>query len=831
MSAPPNEIKLPPMTLPDITMPPPGSGSEPPPLPRKPAHLRRLHVPSSPRGAEAWRADAMRNKMAGPSEPSAPPLPPKPSYARAADVSTDSASPPPPPLPPKPAYARAEPKPVLPFRPDRPPTRPLPPIPDLGLAATNTATGSETSAPPERSIVSDALPLPVEPRPFHVDSDLLSAEDPNDIPSKLETPVAPPLCSLCHATLPSIFGELPLRKRDVFSLPPHNIHDVRSAAAAGLGGKRRRRRNENIVPVTLTPALSGAEFGPMLNECVRDARVGKIGRSMQVLVGFVVNTIVAQHNEGRNLFAQAVSRLRDNSAPLVRCSAFTFIGNVAAQSMFVRGRVAGDVENLSRLMFADVILAMRATEKEREVWDSAVRSALQLFSNSEITPTNLQREALLAIVASLEPHRHPDLTATLFEFADREFGEVKKSTHFYRDVETTVQVYSQTSSLSARRKLFRAILYAAVDDALQMNEGSWSKPADVEEQTRWLLAMLEAHDAGNALVLEFIKGAQDDFVWSLTRQIFVAPLLKSSGQGDEDVTHLGNSEEDDLSSRWGRTAVPFSNDGSEVDSTARAFDVSTKRYARAVRTANSVLHKPFVLRVLQALKRLADAAVKIQPNVGSAADEAVQRALEATLGLRRCERAERPAVEAAKCLRAMHDAAATLVGVPGAAGAALRVAELLLETILLAPAFAHPDLNTGDTDTVAAQFLAGRRYAVRRMLGDVDVALLLACLAISEPRWADSYASLVRQCLIELVGAAERGAALAAPFVDDPDPAVAYRAGVVYAAGEDSGSDAAPATPRDMTREMLRRARAGGVDAFDDAFAKALLFKDVVEPL
>ncbi len=698
----------------------------------------------------------------------------------------------------------------------------------MGLATTHTATGSETSAPPERSIVSDAFPLPVEPRPFHVDSDLLSAEDPNDIPSKLEVPVAPPLCSLCHATLPSVFGELPLRKRDVFSLPPHNVHDVRSAAAE-IEGKRRRRRDDNIAPVSLTPALSGAEFGPMLDECVRDARVGKSGRSMQLLVGFVVNTIIAQHNEGQKLFAQAVTRMRDNAAPNVRCAAFTFIGNVAAQAMFVRGRVASDVESLSRLMFADAILWMRAAERERDVWDSAVRCALQLFSNLEITPTHLQREALLAIVAALEPHRHPDLTATLFDFADREYGEVKKSTHFYRDVETTMRVYSQTSSLSARRKLFRAILYAAVADALQKNEGSWSKPGDIEEQTRWLLALFEAHDAGNALVLEFTLGAQDDFVWSLVRQLFVAPLLKSGGHGDDEMAHLGNSEEDDLSSRWGRTAVPFSNGGSEIDSTARAFDVSTKRYARAVRTANRVLHKPFVLRVLQALKRMADASAKMQTYLGSAADEAVARALLATMGLRRCERAERPAVEAAKCLRAMHDAAATLVGVPGAAAAALRVAELLLETVLLAPAFAHPDLKKSDADTVAAQFLTGRRYAVRRMLGDIDVALLLACLAISEPRWADSYASLVRQCLIELVGATERGAALAAPFVGDPDPAVAYRAGVVYAAGEDSGSDVAPATPRDMTREMLRRARAGGLDAVDDAFAKALLFKDVVE--
>lgn len=911
------------MSLPDLPSSPLGSGNDPPPLPRKPPGLRRLQAPSSPRGAEAWRADAMRQTGANLSASvesygAPPPLPPKPAYARAPEVSTgaisiDSSTPPP--LPPKPDHVRAEPKPQLPPRPHallteaRVPTRPLPPLPiptrpvPLGRdGAGSSRPGDDVddegagirdideNVPPERSVVSDALTVPREPPPFHIDSDFLSEHlsDPNDIPDALELPVAPPPCALSHAALPRVFGDPPLKKRDVFSLPPHNEHDVRSAAVEiahkrSRGRTRLRRaadaratpaRCQRIVCRYFEPALPGPEFATVLEEaaresCMTDANEPGVRspRAMQLLVGFVVKSVLFSAQRGRALFAEAIFRFRSSDQEQCRAAAFTLILNVAAQACFVRGRShPGVVESMAATLFADLVLGMKETETSNLLWDKAVRCALLLYASEDMVPTQRQRDALLALAANLPAHQHPDLTRRLFEHAEQSVisevsdgdrrlpgDNVKTPTHYFESMDETLGLYTRTSSLSTRRKLFRAIFRGAVDTAVREDANN-PPPSKVEEQALWLRAVLEAHDAGNALVLDFRQGCAPDFVLTLIRQLFFSPLLKSAH--DDTDAGITISEDDDASSRWGRTAPAFSADGEEQDTAERKFELSSRRHARSVRTANHLLCKPFALRVLRAIERAANAHAQARAADDDAcADEealaraAVRTAERAALQLRRCtpERATSnsapSAVAAAEQLRAIHDAAALLVGARGGAHAAAYLTELLLEAILLAPAFAPAgatgasaatslsSLTTAVGDSVAAEFLAGQLYAIRRMLLDVDAALLLALLSLTEPLWHERYVSQLRQCLVELVGALQEPASLLAPFAEDPDSAVAYRATVVYSTYSESSSSSASQQPQKITRELIRRAQLDdATQVIDDAYTKVLLFKNATNP-
>jgi len=801
--------------------------------------------------------------------PPPPLLPPKPVYARAADVSTlASGSGTPPPLPPKPAFARADPRPALPPKPSNlfaeriAPTRPLPllPIPEPSILEEG------IPIPPERSIVSDAITtLPPEPRPFHVDSDILSdgLPDPDDIPLQLELPVAPPLCSLRHAAIPRVFGDPPFRKRDVFALAPTNEYDVRSAAieiahnrsrSRGRKSKRsadlRLGREERVICHFFDPSLpQNSQFRAVLDATIQDLSASRSNdswsphRPMQLLIGFIIKAALYERERGRSLFAQSLARFRESSVAHVRSAAFTLIINVAAQACFVRGtKDSIMVEGLVMLLFADVVLAMRAQERDKLVWKSALKCALLLYASGDIAPTNLQREALLTLTTKIQPHRHPDLMKTLFEHAERNSVELNKSTHFFREIETSLLIYINTSSLSTRRKLFRAILFAAVDDAL--SGGEIAGLDNVDQQVEWVRAVLEVHDVANALVLDFRLDSGVQFVPELVRELFFAPLLKPSQQQLDRVETQGtNSDDDDMSSRWGRTAGgagPFSHNGDykeDQDSTARAFELSVRRHARAVRTSDRVLHKPFTLRVFQSLGKLAKYSASIRATDDSVAGKAIRRAETACHGLRRAEYED----NASNYFRDLHDATALLVGSPDAPNAAAYISELLIEALFLAPAFAPPSnpisnpisiSNSNPTsspveDSVAAQFLAGQRYAVRRALSFIDVSLPLALLTLTEPLWSDIYISQCRQCLVEIVGATSERAALLAPFAEDPDTTVAYRAEAVYATyfeSDPSSSGSEGGGREKFAREILKKAQQTN-SAGMDAYAKALFWR------
>lgn len=806
-----------------------------------------LQVPSSPRGAEAWRADARRQRGASTSVESynaPPPLPPKPSYARAPEVSTgamslDSSSPPP--LPPKPDYARADPKPQLPPRPHTlfsdVPRRPLPPLPipprpqplELSSCAV-VGEPDDENVPPERSVVSDAITVPLEPRAFGMNSDVLSENlsDPNDIPDELELPIAPPPCSLYHASLPRLFGDPPLKKRDVFSLPAHNEHDVRSAAveiahkrARGRGRSRRDLRSpprdQRVVCRSFEPSLPGAELQAVLDSAAGDGSE----RAMQLLVGYVIKAILHSPHQGSALFADALSRFRSSTDVRTRGLSFTLILNVAAQACFVRGRTqTGVVEAISLTLFADLVLGMRGTEMSRGVWDKATRCALVLYASDDMAPTARQRDALLVLAAHV--HQHPDVTRLLFEHAER--GD--EVTRFFNDADDAVSLYTRTSSLSARRKLFRAIFRAAVDEATR------DTAPLADEQSRWLLAILEAHDAANALVLEFRQGCASDFVLLLVRELFFASLQRQGADG-EAIAPI--SEDDDASSRWGRSAVAVS---AERDPADRVYELAARRHARAVRTANRALDKSFTIRVLRAIERRANAHAEARASADEAcadhtalARTACRSAERAVLRLRCAAVAsQHAAVACGAQLAALHDAAKLLVGARGAARAAASITELLLDAIMLSPTFSPLDTSPRSAaapDTIAAQFLGGQRYVIRRMLVDVDAALLLALLTLSEPLWYECYVSQLRQCLVELVGAVQERASLLKPFVEDPDTAVAYRASIVYATYcETSSSSGSPSPPQKETGELLGRRREGPSQALNDAYTKVLFFKN-----
>lgn len=723
---------------------------------------------------------------------------------------------------------RADAKPALPPRAhslldgDNVPARPLPALPgSFALPGNANGGGSDASrdrasaaddttvegdvllgdgAPPERSVVSDAVTVttPARTRPaFEFDNLSDSLSDPDNIPDALELPVAPPACALCHAGVPSAFGEPPLPAAALFRLPKHSAADVR-AAAGEIAAKRARARRQRARAST-APVDGGREYARALDDATRPDAERKSGpdglsaprmRALAAVVGCVVRARVREPAAGEAMFADALRAFVDSADPLTRCVAFALLTDVTKQATHIRPVADDGLERLCARMLAEHVLTMRAREQSRAVWDRAARAAVIVFGNGETPLTPTHRAALRALRAHLPAHRHLDGARALIALAGPRSPPPPPGSPPVPEapdpdcVDAAAHLYASTPSLAARRALFRELLRAAVWTAARALGINDEAAAD---QAALLGVVLEAHDAGAALVLEFRHGA-GGVVEALVREVFIEPLQRYP------AAELAEGDSGDGSARWRRLAAPASpSPDADADPAERAYALSERRHARAVRAAHKVLNKTLAVQALHELARMADASADSRRRAADDKEPAVRALADATdavRGLRKRGRDGKGA-EPARSLKKLHAAVSTLAGAPPSPRAAVGLAELVLEAVLLRPAFATPGSSPTGPDCAAGEFLAGQRHAVRAMLAQANVGLFLGLLQLTRGEWYLRRVSLMRQALVELVGAVPDRGGLLEGFKDDADTAVAYRAEVVYSnyAGDSDDTD------------------------------------------
>lgn len=802
----------------------------PPPLPPKPSYARG---PDLPRPAPPPPLPPKPDSARAPRLPELPPRPVKTPSLSASPVGSDSAR----------ANANRARRqqdvslPLPPFLP--PPRRPLPPLPPgavpgerrlndswtetVPVALDGLLAQTEFPQPPERSIFSECVPAAAtealnEGGPLaNAAIGEISALD----PPTFEVPMPPPPHSFCDCAVATLFPPptaefLSVRSTPAgvasthFRLSPESLDDVH-AGSISIERKRARGTRANPhargAPVPWRPYVGeepGAEVWTVLNEVVNVRSVSSPEWSIaaQLLVGFVISASLDSYEAGHGLLSEIVRRMRASTYTALRAAVFTVLINVFGQISFTSadGGATNSIEKVAADVLSEVLVVMDGVEQDPSVWEKATRCMLLFVNGNDwMLHCAISTEALIALTLHLDPLLHPDVDHILI--ADglcHRFGQGKnaKPRHDVDEVSmyaatggarVLLDLYVHTASLSARRRLFRLIVEVAVSRAFSLDEGL-QKAGDVEKQTEWLVVLLESHDVGNAMVLTFRFGSRPNFVMDTIRRLLFAPLMSTASSKGDGQSQNRSGLKVPVNTFGEKLASQDFSDSHENDSAAKARYVATTLYTRAVRAANHLLHKRFVLSVLCELEKMAEAHSRryatIEEHRHAEEWAILQDAGRQLYAMRDAGHAisQRTVTQE---LQKLFTAVAGFVTLGASPESVIRLADLVLESFLVAPMFSSFASGMNENavcNSAASLFLAGRRLVARDMVARANPAMFVNLLKLLEHSWQRRHVSEVRQCLIELIGVVPERASMLTDFSHDPDAAIVYRASLLYSA-------------------------------------------------
>ncbi|KAI0565644.1 hypothetical protein FGB62_16g163 [Gracilaria domingensis] len=782
-----------------------GQDDTPPPLPPKPAFAR-------------LQSEAP------------PPLPPKPDFARLGLIPQSA----PPPLPPKPDFARAD-KPVdalrkrksFPFSSTNvshdiavqnsippPPTRPVPPIPTSEHKPSYGEEGSwvpsfpdersqlDPPQPPEPTIVSDG---DVHRSSIGMEATELNAPFLSDQLPKLQTNLPQPPYPLRCYRLASLYQTLNVSEENenlndasLLTLSAENAEDALYGAFAVSRRRVKRPLSSSLrprAPVQWRPYESREPTGQawkVLHEYLTNDSLKTHGRNraLLLLTGYVVGACLEGMETGINLLTEIVRRMRGAERSERDGSVFTLLVNIAAHASFVKGSSWSRVEEVARKVFSDVVEDMHGRQDDDVMWERALRCYIFLLKSSDRHPSiNISSKCLAALALRMNELTHTDvdhvlicdgLYPRLHETWDEFLTSAKLNMDYFEDVgglKTILTLFADTFSPSARRQLFVLIYDFAVLKYLDgLTEDVVVRHRDNIDSFR---ALLQAHEMESVLTHVFKVGPWDGFVVDMLRVLLFNPLTyeylgtRAENSSDEDPT-VGRRA---FQEKTGSASASDSRLGSQVGKPYRA---PASRYISSTRALVKYLDKPFCISILREIERMALHHSKVlcqRETMDHAREWKILR--ETYFKILRFTFARRGDTDGdhSDVLNKLYASVVEITSGRSSVKCLLRMSEMIIEFFVMVTPFASRSRSRSvQWDSTAKMFLKGSISVPRQLLMEANPSMFSLLLLASNMKVPCKRLSENRQCLVEFLGSSKGGSGILAPFVEDKDPIVAYRA-------------------------------------------------------
>lgn len=788
-----------------------------------------------PKIAGAARVANGRGDSAFKSSP--PPLPPKPSFVRSSfspgPTSPRPTSPSPPPLPPKPeklieSAARQRTSvvtgaplglPDLAFAsqvvgsPLPPPTRPLPPVPRNPRKPSYEEEGSwvpsllddrsfvDASFPPEPTIASDGDIIRSGGLDV-LDASTLSLSD--HLPN-LKVPLSPPPFAAPHHVLASRYFPLHgpgAKDHDsascIVQLSPESAEDAKIGAV--VLSHSRLKRGRIPLPAVSTPipwnfyngTKKNHEVWNVLREYLTNVSLKSHGRAraLQLLTGYVVSACLESTDVGIGVLSEIVRRMRGAERSERDGSVFTLLINIASHTSFVQRASWHSVEHVTRKVFSDVVEGMHGRQDDNVMWERALRCFIVLLKASDQHPSNdISTKCIMALSLHIGDLTHADVGHVLISNGlchrlrrSREDGDVwttldENVLEEIGGIDTITTLFVDTTSTSATRDLFSIIFDVAVIDTVTVMTSD--SEDTLREQAAALKSYLRSHEMSILFAHTFRVGPWPSFVLDVLRLLLFRPLSHPSHSSG---THSDGSEQL-AASRAAFQEQAESADGSNASNDAvTLFRTSSSKYLAMVRAFVKCLNKTFCLQVLQRLGKMAERQsflLSQRESMNHPREWKLLREIDIEIQKFLYCGDGKSSVSLDSVLSSICIATQKLTSVRSSMRGTVKMMELVIEFFTIKMPFSAPCGLLGSEasiDSVAKQFLRGRIVTVRDLLTRTKPEIFEQLLFASRERVPTKRVSENRQCLVEMLGVSKSNVNLLRQFIDDDDPAVAYRA-------------------------------------------------------
>ncbi|CDF36151.1 unnamed protein product [Chondrus crispus] len=763
-----------------------------------------------------------------------PPLPPKPSFARGSAIHNPAA---PPPLPPKPENVRGEKivdlpqrtRPATNFSLHRhsgtdfdeisqgaallPPSRPVPAVPSSDRKPSYGEEGSwlpsnmdersqfDPPFPPEPTIVSEGDLMRSSGGPVDTSTQSFIEHIPN-----LTLPLPLPPYSAQRYRTSSMFPPIPRSDQHEGNLTEGFLSlSISSAEDSQVGAVvLSQQRLKGIAPLPIQNRApvkwrfyprneSGGEAWSVLHEYLTNTALKAHGRNraLQLLTGYVVSACLEGFEAGYGLLSQIVRRMRGAERSERDGSIFTILINIAAHTSFVHKSSWASVEGVAQKVFSEVVEHMHGRQDDYVMWDRALRCFLVLLRASNRRPSErISSRCLSALALHVGDLTHTDVDHVLvnegiyqrlYSLPDDSLGTSVDygCMEEIGGLDTVLTIYTDTASSSVRQGLFRVIYDVAVRICLEN-----TSQADVDilrDHIVTFRALLEVCEMSECFVHTFRVGPWPDFVMDTIRLLLFDPL------GWKSMDSLtGRINED--SSANDRTVLREKAESSSISGTrlsgtiGRAYQSSVSRYVVSIRTMVRLLDKPFCLKVIQQLEKMAiehAARLSKRETTHFAREWRILCEIESQLQRFIFSREEESEWSLTETLTKFYVATVDMTSGRCNLGSVLRLSEMIIDFFAVKVPFSKRTsvLANVAVDSGPKMFLKGQFLVSKELLEKANPSIFTLLLLATKTKRPSQRLSECRQCLIEFLGSNQKRVELLQPFVQEEDAAVAYRAG------------------------------------------------------
>lgn len=653
----------------------------------------------------------------------------------------------------------------------------------------------DTHFPPDPTVLSDADPARTAVR-HHRHSSTQSQSLSDHLSNGLLSLPPPPhaAADLPFISKPGTDTLSPNPTITPLQLSAESTEDVNIGAIV-LG--RRRLKNVRIAPIDRTPPIpwrlysshqSAHDVWAVLQEYLTNLSLKSHGRTraLQLLTGYVIGACLESTDTGIAMLTKIVRRMRGAERSERDGSIFTLLINVAAHVSFVQRVSWHSVEQVVRKVFSEVVEQMHGCQDDKVMWERALRCFLILLKASDHQPSSdLSTKALVALALHIGDLTHADIDHVLITNGlcarlrtNDDTVTIDLDTAVLEQaggVSTICTLFADTTSTSARHSLFSVLFDVAVVDTL--DSMSLDDAHALVDHVRTFRSLLAAYDSADLFVHSFRVGPTSSFVMDAVRLFLLKPLAMELGNGDVD-------------SPEGVLAAPnrpsfHEGNGSTHEFQHHLFDAahqaSVSKHISSIRTMVQFLDRPFCLKVLQRIQRMAEhQAIELsrRENMHHSREWKLFLQVESLIQSYIFSSASSESISLDDLLTKIYSATVDMtLGRTNLRGI-VKMAELLLEFFTMKMPFSkrkqafHYDKCT---DSVAKLFLSGQLVVSRDLLELSNPDIFTELLHASRQRVPLKRVSECRQCLVEFLGVSKDKVPLLRDFTDDDDAAVAYR--------------------------------------------------------